>query len=225
MSETQASSESVRADAAEQPTPAVNEFYPQNSRSMLFVVSGPSGAGKDSIVDGLAQRGVVFYRAITAVTRDPRPTERHGAHHYFLTPAEFSRWETEGRFLETALVYGHRYGTPLHEVKTALDRGQDVLLRVDVQGAASIRRRMPESVHIFIGVPDLSLETLQERRGLRGAETPAESATRDALLLEELAAIPQFDYYVVNQTGHIDRAISQVSAIITAEKCRISPRG
>ena len=189
------------------------------------MISGPSGAGKDSIVDGLAQQGMAFYRAITAVTRDPRPAEQHGTHHYFLTAEEFSRWEAEGKFLETALVYGHRYGTPLHEVTTALDRGQDVLLRVDVQGAASIRQRMPESVHIFIGVPDLSLETLQERRDLRGVETPSEKATRDALLRKELAAIPQFDYYVVNQTGHIDRAISQVSAIITAEKCRICPRG
>ena len=197
----------------------------QPSRPILLVLSGPSGAGKDSIVDGLIDRGLEFYRAITAVTRDPRPGEISGTHHYFLTPEEFLQWESQGRFLETAIVYGHRYGTPLHEVLEAMDTGRDVLLRVDVQGAASIRQRMPRSIHIFIGVPDLSLDTLQKRRDTRGAESPEDRAERDALLREELAAIPNFDYYVVNETGKIDRAIDQVSAIITAEKCRICPRG
>ena len=189
------------------------------------MLSGPSGAGKDSIIDGLIDRGLVFYRAITAVTRDPRPGEISGTHHYFLTPEEFLQWDSQRKFLETAIVYGHRYGTPLHEVVEAMDTGRDVLLRVDVQGAASIRRRMPKSIHIFIGVPDLSLETLQMRRDHRGAESPDDRAERDSLLCEELAAIPHFDYYVANETGMIDRAIDQVSAIITAEKCRICPRG
>lgn len=194
-------------------------------RSLLLVLSGPSGAGKDSIIEGLCSRGVEFYRAITAVTREPRPNEVHGTHHYFLTPDEFSLWEAQGRFLETATVYGHRYGTPLQEVTAAINRGQDVILRVDVQGAATVRRRIPESIHIFIGVPELSLETLRQRRDQRGVESPAERSTRDALLLDELAAIPQFDYLVVNETGAIDRAVDHVIAIITAEKCRISPRG
>ena len=194
-------------------------------RSLLLVLSGPSGAGKDSIIEGLCSRGVEFYRAITAVTRKPRPHEAHGIHHYFLTPDEFRQWEAQGRFLETATVYGHRYGTPLQEVTAAMDRGQDVVLRVDVQGAATVRRRMPESIHIFIGVPGLSLETLRQRRDQRGAESAAERSTRDSLLLDELAAIPQFDYLVVNETGAIDRAVDHVIAIITAEKCRISPRG
>ena len=197
----------------------------QPSRPLLIVLSGPSGAGKDSIIDGLIDRGLEFYRAITAVTRDPRPGEISGTHHYFLTPEEFLQWESQGKFLETAIVYGHRYGMPLHEVVEAMDTGRDVLLRVDVQGAASIRRRMPKSIHIFIGVPDLSLETLQKRRDHRGAESSEDRAERDSLLREELAAIPNFDYYVVNETGKIDRAIDQVSAIITAEKCRICPRG
>ncbi len=197
----------------------------QPSRPLLIVLSGPSGAGKDSIIDGLIDRGLEFYRAITAVTRDPRPGEISGTHHYFLTPEEFLQWESQGKFLETAIVYGHRYGMPLHEVVEAMDTGRDVLLRVDVQGAASIRRRMPKSIHIFIGVPDLSLETLQKRRDHRGAESPDDRAERDSLLREELAAIPNFDYYVTNETGKIDRAIDQVSAIITAEKCRICPRG
>ena len=196
----------------------------QPSRPLLIVLSGPSGAGKDSIIDGLIDRGLEFYRAITAVTRDPRPGEISGTHHYFLTPEEFLQWESQGKFLETAIVYGHRYGTPLHEVVEAMDTGRDVLLRVDVQGAASIRRRMPKSIHIFIGVPDLSLETLQKRRDHRGAESPEDRTERDSLLREELAAIPHFDYYVTNETGKIDRAIDQVSAIITAEKCRICPR-
>lgn len=206
------------------PKPTSVDFF-QEPKPLLFVLSGPSGAGKDSIIDGLSKRGLAFYRAITAVTRAPRPDEIHGTHHYFLTSEEFSQWDAAGKFLETATVYGHRYGTPLHEVETALDRGQDVLLRVDVQGAASVRRRMPESIHIFIGVPGLSLETLRQRRDQRGEETLAERTTRDSLLRGELAAIPQFDYLVVNETGEIDRAIDQLSAIMTAEKCRISPRG
>ena len=211
-------------DALKQHGPETPVSLAVSSRSLLFVISGPSGAGKDSIIEWLGNRGLAFYRAITAVTREPRPNEVHGTHHYFLTPAEFSQWEAQGRFLETATVYGHRYGTPRQEVTTALDRGQDVLLRVDVQGAATVRRRMPGSIHIFIGVPGLSLETLRQRRDQRGEETLAERTTRDSLLRDELAAIPQFDYLVVNETGAIDRAVDQVIAIITAEKCRISPR-
>ncbi len=212
-------------DTEEQPRPEAVSSFAEDSGPHLFVLSGPSGAGKDSIIDGLADKGVAFYRVITAVTRDPRPGEVHGTHHYFLSYDEFSQWETQGKFLETAVVYGHRYGTPLHEVIAALDRGQDVVLRVDVQGAASVRHRMPESIHIFIGVPEQSLETLQERRVRRGVESPAERARRDAVLRRELASIPNFDYFVTNHTGKIDQAVNQVSAIITAEKCRISPRG
>ena len=196
----------------------------QGPKPQLFVLSGPSGAGKDAIIDGLFARGIELYRAVTAVTRAPRPNEVQGAHHYFLTPEEFSQWDDEGKFLETAIVYGHRYGTPLQEVTGAFQRGRDVLLRVDVQGAASVRRHMPASIHIFIGVPGPSLETLQERRDRRGEESPADRATRDTLALKELAAIPQFDYLVVNETGKIERAIDHVCAIITAEKCRILPR-
>ncbi len=196
----------------------------QPPRPLLIVLSGPSGAGKDSVIEGLLANGAQIYRAITAVTRAPRPGEEPGVHHYFLSESEFARWESEGRFLETATVYGKRYGTPLHEVTTALAAGRDVLLRVDVQGAAAVRERMPESVHIFIGVPELSVAALQARRDRRGAESPAERTARNALLRAELAAIPNFDYYVVNETGKIDRAIDHVSAIITAEKCRICPR-
>ena len=106
-----------------------------------------------------------------------------------------------------------------------MEQGRDVVLRVDVQGAASVRRRMPESVLVFIGVPRLSMATLQARREGRGTETADERTARNALLQAELAAIPQFDYYVVNETGKLDRAIDHVSAIITAEKCRVLPRG
>lgn len=196
-----------------------------HARPRLYVLSGPSGAGKDSIIAGLSHRGLEFYRAITAVTRKPRPGEVDGTHHYFLTPDEFNLWEAQGKFLETATVYGHRYGTPLREVTAAMDRGEDVVLRVDVQGAATVRRRMPESIHIYIVVPGLSLETLRQRRGQRGEESPTERTTRDTLLRDELAAIPRFDYLVLNETGAIDRAVDHVIAIMTAEKCRISPRG
>lgn len=203
-------------------TDSMTPTVPQ-SRPLLIVLSGPSGAGKDSIVDGLIERGIEFYRAITAVTREPRPGEVNGIHHHFLTSDEFILWLAEGRFLETAIVYGHRYGTPLEEVTKAMEAGRDVVLRVDVQGAASVRERMPESVLVFIGVPGLSLATLQARREGRSDETADEKAKRNALLQEELAAIPEFDYHVVNETGKLEEAIDKVSAIITAEKCRIQP--
>lgn len=211
-------------DTLKQPGPETPAPVTLISQSLLFVLSGPSGAGKDSIIEGLGKRGLDFHRAITAVTREPRPNEVHGTHHYFLTPDEFAQWGAEGKFLETATVYGHRYGTPLEEVTPAMDGGKDVILRVDVQGAATVRQRLPESVHIYIGVPGLSLETLRQRRSQRGEETPGERTTRDALLRDELAAIPKFDYLVVNETGEINRAVDQVVAIMTAEKCRISPR-
>lgn len=212
-------------DAVSQQGAALPAHYTVNLGPLLLVISGPSGAGKDSILEGLHRRGVDFHRVITAVTREPRPNEVHGTHHYFLTSDEFDRWEAAGKFLETATVYGHRYGTPLQEVNGAMDRGQDVVLRVDVQGAKTVRRRIPESIHIYIGVPGLSLDTLRQRRDQRGVETPAERSKRDSLLRDELAAIPRFDYLVENESGAIERAVDQVIAIITAEKCRISSNG
>ena len=208
-------------DALRQPTSQAATPGIEMPRARLFVLSGPSGVGKDAVIGGLAARGVRFYRAVTAVTRPPRPGEEHGAHHYFLSPDEFAQWEAQGKFLETATVYGRRYGTPLREVTGALERGEDVLLRIDVQGAASIRERMPASVHVFIGPP--SLEALRERRDRRGTESSTEEATRDALAQRELAAIPQFDYLVVNERGRLDAAVEELSAIIAAEKCRILP--
>jgi len=200
--------------------PQIQALLRAPQAGLLVVISGPSGAGKDAVIEGLRAQGMRFYKAVTAITRAPRPGEVHGKDHYFLTQAEFAAWEAQGRFLETATVYGLRYGTPLSEVTDALARSEDVLLRVDVQGAATVRKRMPESVLVFIAPP--SLEVLRQRRNRRGTTTQENEAARDAQAIREMAAIPSFDYLIVNYPDRLSAAVEQLRSIIFAEKCRVA---
>ncbi|MDQ2683062.1 MAG: guanylate kinase, partial [Chloroflexota bacterium] len=127
----------------------------------VFVISGPSGVGKDSVLDRLRERESDSHFAITATTRTVRPGETHGVHYYFLTATTFEQWVTEGEFLEHATVYGNRYGVPRTPVREALERGQDVFIKIDVQGAASVRALIPESIGIFLA-PE-SMDSLRLR--------------------------------------------------------------
>jgi guanylate kinase len=187
---------------------------------LLIVISGPSGAGKDTVLARIRYRGLPFHFTITATTRPRR--EGEAADDPFLSclsEAEFERLLAEDGLLEHAEVYGFRYGVPKAPVKAALERGQDVLLRVDVQGAASIRALAPGAVLIFLAPP--SLDELEARLRARALDDEATVQRRLERASAEMEQIERFDYVVVNEDGRVDEAVDQVLAIATAERCRV----
>ncbi len=196
-------------------------FTPSGS-PLLIVVSGPSGVGKDAILARIKQSGFPLHHVVTATTRPKRPGEEDGIHYYFLSEEEFKRRIRENQFLEWAKVYNNYYGVPLQEVKNALDRGQDVIVKVDVQGAATIKRLLPDAVLIFVMSP--SIEELVNRLRQRNTETSDDLNVRLHKVSEELESLPLFDYIVLSQEDKLDFAVSQITAIVTAEKCRLKPR-
>jgi guanylate kinase len=189
---------------------------------LVFVLSGPSGVGKDTVMDCLRGEELALHYCVTATTRQPRPTERHGVNHYFMDPAHFQEMIGAGELLEWAQVHEHYYGVPLGEARSAFARELDVFMRVDVQGAASVRARLPPAVLIFLA-PE-SLEELSPRLRERGTETPEEQALRLVNARREMEALPQFDYVVVNRQGCLAESVAQVRAIVLAERSRVEPR-
>ncbi|MCS7285955.1 MAG: guanylate kinase [Anaerolineae bacterium] len=189
---------------------------------LLVIISGPSGAGKDSVIRRMRELGFPFHFVVTMTTRPPRPDEVNGKDYFFVSEEEFESLLRRNGFLENALVYGYRYGVPKEQVKKALESGKDVIMRVDVQGARTLRRLIPDAVFIFL-IP-ASEEELARR--LRARHTEGEEAlkTRLATAREEMMSIGEFDYVVVNADGHLDEAVQDIIAIITAEKCRTKPR-
>ena len=196
---------------------------PQGAPSgMLFVLSGPSGAGKDAVMARLREEGFPLRFGVTATTRRRRAGEIHGVDYFFVSGSEFDRMIGEDQLLEWAVVHGNRYGVPRIQTRELIRNGQDVLVRVDVQGAAAIRCRVAGAVLIFLTVP--SLEALKARLMKRNTETPEELAIRLANAREEMRRQDEFDYLVVNDDGGLDEAVEKVKAIVTAEKCRVHRR-
>ncbi len=187
---------------------------------LVVVVSGPSGVGKDAVFGYMKNLDRNWHFAITATTRPRRRTEINGVDYLFLDYDEFSNMREENQFLEIANVYGNWYGVPKQQVKDALDRGQDVLLKIDVQGADSIRRIIPTAVTIFLAPP--SLEELERRLKFRKSETIMDIRTRIEAAQGELDAINRFDYKVINSNQRLDLAAFCIDSIITAERCRIA---
>lgn len=190
-------------------------------KGLLFVLSGPSGAGKDAVLHRMEELSFPFHRVVTVTTRPQRPGEKYGVDYYFTSEAQFQQMVQRGELLERAEVYGRWYGTPKQQVKEALDEGQDVILRVDVQGAATVRSLMPEAVLIFLTSPSMEYE---ERLKQRQTESDGEQRLRMGRVDGEMKSLPLFDYMVVNHQGDLDSAVSQIMAIITAEKCRVNRR-
>jgi guanylate kinase len=187
-------------------------------RPRVFIISGPSGVGKDAVIEQLRERFPDAFFAVTATTRERRPGEIDGVHYYFLDADEFRQRLAEGEFLESAVVYGNLYGVPRGPVRAALARGQDVFVKVDVQGAAEMRRLVPRAVSIFLA-PE-SAATLLQRLKHRKTDDPAELMTRFATATRELLAAPEFDYVVFNEQDRIDKALDEISAVVQAELCR-----
>jgi guanylate kinase len=189
---------------------------------LLVVLSGPSAAGKDAVLDALRGTDVEFTRIVTIITRPPRPSETPGVDYHFVSIEEFKQLRDSGQMLEWADVYGKLYGTPLGATRDALERGETVVLKIDVQGAAQVRARAPDAVFIFIAAG--SFDELVERLRARGTESVDAFQRRVEQAREELAQLPAYDYLVVNRRGELAVAVEQVRAIIMAERLRVHPR-
>jgi guanylate kinase len=184
----------------------------------LFVLSGPSGVGKTTLRKLLLARTPGLCYSVSATTRPPRPGEIHGRDYYFLSRGQFERLVRQGEFLEWAWVFGHSYGTLKREVLTRLRHGYDVLLEIDVQGAAQIRRRartLSAPVYFLFVLPP-SLRALEERLARRGTEPPAALRRRVQGALEELQEAPKFDHLTVN--GDLEGALSALERFIWAAR-------
>ena len=189
---------------------------------LLVILSGPSGVGKDAALEELKKLDRQWYFAVTATTRKMRDGERDGVDYIFLDEDTFAKMRERDEFLESAQVYGRWYGVLRNQVRNGLKSGRDVILNIDVQGAETVRRLIPEAVSIFM-LP-ASLDELRGRLTGRMTETPSEMELRLKVAEEELARVSDFDYRVVNRDNCLEQAISDIDAIISAEKCRMKPR-
>lgn len=184
---------------------------PPTRRGHVFIISGPSGAGKDTVIERLLPQ-VQVAQVVTMTARRPRPGEIEGVHYRFVTPEVFADLRARGELLESALVHGNWYGVPADGVRDAVAQGRDVLIKVDPQGARTIKRLMPEAIFIFIR--PASLVELQARLVGRASETPDELTLRLRNAEKEMADQVWFDYVVDNADGHITEAVARVRAII-----------
>jgi guanylate kinase len=185
-------------------------------KGLLFVVSGPSGAGKGTLCQDLLRRRPGLRFSVSVTTRSPRAGEVDGVHYFFWPRERFLEAVDRGYFLEWAEVYGNYYGTPAAEVESALKAGSDILLDLDIQGARQVKEKVPDAVLIFILPP--SLDALQERISRRGTETEQERRLRLEAASGFLKAARDFDYIVLNDI--LEEAGRVLDAIITAERCR-----
>lgn len=190
--------------------------------SLLLILSGPSGAGKDALLNRMKELGVPFHYVVTSTTRPARTGEKNGVEYTFVSESGFQEMLQRGDLIESAKVYGYWYGVPKHEVKQALDEGKDVVLKIDVQGAATIRNLLPGAVLVFLTLP--SLEEYERRLRQRKTESDTDLKVRLGKVTEELRSMLIFDYVVVNRQDELDGAVDQIKAIVAAEKCRVNPR-
>ena len=189
---------------------------------LLVVLSGPSGVGKDAALKSLRTLKRPWHFIATATTRPRRLNEIDGMDYIFLDSGVFQGMVDRGEFLEYARVYGNWYGVPRQQVREACEKGLDVILKVDVQGAATFRKLVPEAVTIFLAPS--CMEELRRRLGIRATETDTDLDTRTRTAWQEMEHSSAFDYNVVNRDGCLDEAVACIDAIILAEKCRMPPR-
>lgn len=188
-------------------------------RPVLVVISGPSGVGKDATLQLMKDLNQAFYFVVTATTRPKRPNEVEGVDYHFVSMAEFARMIEEGELLEHAMVYGDYKGIPKKHVREALASDKDVIMRIDVQGAATMRKLIPNAVTIFL--TSESEEELVRRLQQRKTEDPGKLAMRIATARRELRRVEEFDYVVVNRIDRLHETAEHVRIIIAAEKCRV----
>ncbi|MDY6912708.1 MAG: guanylate kinase [Chloroflexota bacterium] len=188
----------------------------ENRKSLLIVISGPSGVGKDAILARMKQAGKPYFFAVTATTRPQRKGEIDGVDYYFVSKEIFKRMIEREELLEWATVYGNLYGIPRKPVEQALSDGKDVIVKVDIQGAATIKRIEPEAILIFVSPS--SMEELQRRLTERKTESGTDLELRLETAQEEMKSLPSFDHIVVNKEDGLDGAISQIETAIQTGK-------
>ena len=184
-------------------------------KGILFIISGPAGSGKGTVVKEIINNHKDIALSVSATTRNPRPGEEHGVHYYFITKPEFEGRIERGEILEYTTYCDNYYGTPLKEVKRALNRGQDIILEIEVDGAMQVKKKVRNSVAIMLTPPDG--ETLERRLRNRGTETEDVIKWRLARAKEEILLLPKYDYSVVNEDGKISECASLIYDIIKAE--------
>lgn len=200
----------------------VFECASRRTEPLLIVISGPSGVGKDTIIQRMKERNLHFQFVITATTRPPRHNEVHGRDYFFYSPAEFTQMIEKGDLLEYALVYNDYKGIPKAQVRDALASGKDVVMRLDVQGADTIRQLCPDALLIFLSPQDEDemLNRLEDRK----TETSDGLKVRIATAQKEMTHINSFDYVVINRELHLDETVDTIMAIIVAEHHRVDQR-
>ena len=202
--------------------PADPDFDFHHPQPLLIVISGPSGAGKDTVVQRMQERGLPFHFVVTATTRPKRANETHGKDYWFVSEDEFARMIEQNELIEYAIVYGDYKGIPKAQVRKALGSGRDVVMRLDVQGAETVRKLAPEALLIFITTEseDELVRRLQERQ----SETSNSLAIRIATARKELKRLEAFDYVIVNHDFQLDHTVDVIRGIIEAEHHRVFQR-
>jgi guanylate kinase len=189
---------------------------------LLVVISGPSGVGKDTLLMRMRELGFPFHFVVTATSRPKRDGELDGHDYHFVTSEQFEQMIDDDQLIEWANVYGHYKGIPKSEVRQAHASGKDVILRIDVQGAMTIRQLAPASVQIFIAPGDFN--ELRDRMRWRRSESPDDMERRLSMARKEMEQVDLFDYVVLNREDRLDEAVGQIRAIIVAEKQRVTAR-
>ena len=193
-----------------------------SSSPLLVVLSGPSGVGKDAVLTRMKASGYPLEYITTVTTRRQRAKERDNVDYHFVSTEQFQEMIAHNELLEWANVYGNWYGVPKQPVKQALEKKQDTIVKLDIQGAATIKKILPQAVFIFLMPP--SMEELITRLKQRHTEPYFDLTLRIKTAEEEIKQLPLFNYMVINRQGDIDLTVSDIEAIITAEKSRVTPR-
>ena len=209
-------------DLASRSKPKTKPGRNKSSRPLLVVLSGPSGVGKDAVLTIMKKTERPLHYVVTATSRPKRAREKDGVDYHFLSQQEFRRRISERQFLEWAEVYGNHYGVPKEDITSALSSGLDVIVKVDVQGAATIKEILPQAVLIFLMPP--SVEELGKRLNGRRSECSEDLALRLRRAREEMQSLPLFDYVITSHQDKLDDVVARIDAIIAAEKRRVGPR-
>jgi len=203
-------------------TDPIAYYNPEQDEPLLVVISGPSGVGKDTVIQRMKGRRLPFHFVVTATTRPPRPDEEHGVDYYFVSHDDFAEMIEENELLEYAIVYNDYKGIPKEQVRQALKSGKDVIMRLDVQGAETIRDLSPDALLIFLTTQNE--EELVNRLKARKTETREGLKLRIATARQELKRLNEFDYVVVNRELQLDETVDTILSIIHAEHHRVHPR-